>query len=156
MANQDRAVRSPTKSPDRGQSVVELALILPLILLLLVGVIEIGRFAYYSILVASAARAGAQYGAQSLTTAADQTGISNAGQNDGQNVTGLVVTSTQQCGCSGAGLSGTCPATGCAAPNHPLVYVKVTATGNFNPLFNYPGVSNAFAVTSVETMRVAQ
>jgi Flp pilus assembly protein TadG len=156
MAKKNRAVPSPIGSPDRGQSVLELALILPLLLLLMVGVIEIGRFAYYSILVANAARAGAQYGAQSLTTAADQTGISNAGQNDAQNVTGLLVTSTQRCGCSGTGLSGTCPATGCAAPDHPLVYVQVTATGDFNPLFQYPGVSNAFSVTSTETMRVAQ
>jgi Flp pilus assembly protein TadG len=156
MMNRLRAVRSRLGLPEHGQSIVELALVIPVLLLLLVGIIEVGRFAYYSILVANAARAGAQYGAQSLTTAADTTGITTAGQNDGQNVTGLTVTSIQQCGCNGASLGGVCPATGCAAPDHPLVYVQVTATGVFDPLFSYPGVSNQITVTSVEKMRVAQ
>jgi Flp pilus assembly protein TadG len=129
---------------------------MPILLLLLVGIIEIGRFAYYSILVANAARAGAQYGAQSLATAADSPGISTAAKNDGQNVGGLSVTSVQTCGCTGASLSGACPATGCVAPNHALVYVEVTATGSFRPLFNYPGIPNPFTVTSTEKMRVAQ
>src|SRR5262249_45293305 len=156
MTKRHPAVPSRLVLPERGQSVVELALVVPLLLLMLVGIIEVGRFAYYSILVAYAARAGPEQGAQNLTTAADATGITNAGQNDGQNVSGLTVTSIQQCGCSGIALSGTCPATGCAAPNHPLVYVQVTATGVFNPLFSYPGVSKQITVSSVEKMRVAQ
>jgi Flp pilus assembly protein TadG len=138
-----------------GQSLVELALVLPLLLLLLVGTIEIGRFAYYSILVSNAARAGAQYGAQSLVTAADATGMTNAAQNDG--LPGLLVTPTQLCGCTGAGLGacGTIPPA-CVAPNHPLVYVQVTASGTFSSLFSYPGLPPTFAITSTEKMRVAQ
>ena len=66
-----------------GQTVVEVALLLPLLLLLLVGVIEIGRYAYFDILISNAARAGAQYGAQSLIQAADVAGIRTAAQNDG-------------------------------------------------------------------------
>jgi Flp pilus assembly protein TadG len=139
-----------------GQSLVELALVTPLLLLLLVGTIEIGRFAYYSILVSNAARAGAQYGAQSLATAADNAGISTAAKNDAQNITGLTVTSTQLCGCNGASLSGTCPASGCAAPGHGLVYVKVTAAGSFTSLFSYPGIPKTFNVTGTEEMQVAQ
>jgi Flp pilus assembly protein TadG len=130
--------------------------VLPMLLMLLVGVIEIGRFAYYTILVANAARAGAQYGAQSLVTAADTAGIQTAAQNDGQNVNGLTVTSVQTCGCTGNGLSGACPATGCALPEHALVYVQVTATGAFNSLFNYPGLPRSINVSSTEKMRVAQ
>lgn len=144
---------------EAGQSLLELALVLPMLLLLLVGTIEIGRFAYYSILVANAARAGAQYGAQGLATAADNGGIVTAAKNDGQNVTGLTVSAIQTCGCTGtlAGLSGACPAAPpCTLPQHALVYVEVTATGNFNSLFNYPGLPGTFAVTSREKMRVAQ
>jgi Flp pilus assembly protein TadG len=139
----------------RGQSIVELALVTPLLLLLLVGTIEVGRFAYYSIVVSNAARAGAQYGAQSLATAADTAGISTAAKNDAQNITGLTVTSSQLCGCTGAGLSGNCPATGCGA-SHPLVYVQVTASGSFTSLFSYPGIPKTFDVTSTEKMQVAQ
>ena len=50
-------------------------LITPLLLLLLIGVIEFGRFAYLGILVGNAARAGAAYGAQSLAQSADTAGI---------------------------------------------------------------------------------
>lgn len=140
-----------------GQSLVELALVLPMLLLLLVGTIEIGRFAYYSILVANAARAGAQYGAQGLLTAADNAGMLNAAQNDGQNIAGLTVSAVQRCGCTGAGLSGTCPvAPPCTLPNHSLVYVEVTATGTFSSLFNYPGIPPSITLTSTEKMRVAQ
>jgi Flp pilus assembly protein TadG len=140
----------------RGQSLVELALVVPVLLLLLVGIIEIGRFAYYSILVSSAARAGAQYGAQNLMTASDTLGISTAGKRDAQSIAGLTVTSSQRCGCTGATLSTTCPATACVAPNHALVYVRVTAVGAFPSLFSYPGLPATINVTSVEEMRVAQ
>jgi Flp pilus assembly protein TadG len=138
-----------------GQSLVELALILPLLLLLLVGIIEIGRFSYYSILVANAARAGAQYGAQSLITAADVAGIRAAAHNDG--LPSLAVTPRQLCGCTGATL-GACStiAPTCVLPDHPLVYVQVTATHRFPSLFNYPGLPASLRLTSTEKMRVAQ
>ena len=151
-----RVIRMSRVSRTRGQSVLEFALLLPVMLLLMVGIIEVGRFAYYSILVANAARAGAQYGAQGLATAADTPGIQAAAENDGQNLAQLTVTASQQCGCNGASLSGTCPATGCSTPNHPLVYVQVQASGTFNSLFNYPGLPPSFTVSSTEKMRVAQ
>jgi Flp pilus assembly protein TadG len=141
---------------ERGQSLVELAFVVPLLLLLLVGIIEIGRFAFYSILVSNAARAGAQYGAQNLASASDTVGIAAAANRDGQGGTGLTVTSSQECGCSGAALSGTCPATLCVAPNHPLVYVRVQVIGSFPSLFRYPGLPASINVTSIEEMRVAQ
>jgi Flp pilus assembly protein TadG len=147
---------SAAEGRERGQSLVELAFVVPLLLLLLVGIVEIGRFAFYSILVSNAARAGAQYGAQSLAAAADSPGISTAAKNDGQGGTGLTVTSSQKCGCSGATLSATCPATLCVLPNHPLVYVHVQVVGAFPSLFRYPGLPASINVTSVEEMRVAQ
>ena len=42
-----------------GQSLIEIAVLAPIVLSLLLGVIELGRYAYISILVANAARAGA-------------------------------------------------------------------------------------------------
>ena len=141
----------------RGQSLVEFALVLPILLLVLVGTIEIGRFSYYSILVSNAARAGAVYGAQNLATAADFTGIQTAAKNDGQNVAGLTIdTPVVFCGCTNASLTTACPASGCALPNHPLVYIQVTARGSFNALFSYPGVPASINVVSTEQMRVAQ
>jgi Flp pilus assembly protein TadG len=147
------------RKDDRGQSVLELALVLPVLLLLLIGTIEIGRFAYYSIVVSNAARAGAQYGAQNLIAAGDQTGIQTAAKNDA-NIAGLTVTSDLRCGCTGttAQLSGTCPTppTLCTLPEHPLVYVEVNASHKFNSLFNYPGLPASLTLSSTEKMRVTQ
>jgi Flp pilus assembly protein TadG len=134
-----------------GQTVVEVALLLPLLLLLLVGVIEIGRYAYFDILISNAARAGAQYGAQSLIQAADVAGIRTAAQNDG--LAAMTITATQQCGCA-AGALGGCP-TGAVCPQ-PLVYVQVTATDRYSSLFRYPGIPRNLTLTSTVTMRVSQ
>jgi hypothetical protein len=134
-----------------GQTVLELALLLPLMLLLLVGLIEIGRFAYFDILVSNAARAGAQYGAQSLIQAADVNGIQTAAQSDG--LATMTVTSTQHCTCV-AGTLGGCPAGGVCP--RPLVYVQVTASEKFDSLFNYPGLPNSMTLASTATMRVSQ
>lgn len=134
-----------------GQTVVEMAMLLPLLLLLMVGLIEIGRYAYFDILISNAARAGAQYGAQSLIQAADVAGIKTAAQNDG--LAAMTITTQQECGCTAAGLGG-CP-TGGVCPL-PLVYVKVTATDTYNSLFSYPGLPKSLTLTSTVTMRVSQ
>jgi Flp pilus assembly protein TadG len=148
--------RNTPRAAQSGQALLEVALVTPLLLLLAVGIIEIGRYAYYSILVADAARAGAQYGAQNLATAADTAGIQTAAENDGQSLPELKVTVQQECGCTGSSIGGACPATSCASPNHSLVYVKVTVTGKFKSLFKYPGIPKSIHCDSTELMRVAQ
>jgi Flp pilus assembly protein TadG len=148
--------RTARRATQAGQALLEVALVTPLLLLLALGIIEIGRYAYYSILVADAARAGAQYGAQNLATAADTAGIRTAAENDGQNLSQLKVTVQDECGCTGSSIGGACPATACASPNHALVYVKVTVTGKFNSLFKYPGIPQSINCDSTELMRVAQ
>jgi Flp pilus assembly protein TadG len=47
----------------KGQSMVELALILPVIILLLFGILEFGRIFYSYIVITNAAREGARIGA---------------------------------------------------------------------------------------------
>ena len=148
--------RPARRAGESGQTILEVALLTPVLLLLAVGIIEIGRYAYYSILVANAARAGAQYGAQSLATAADTAGIRTAAENDGQNVAGLTVTTQQECGCTGSSIGSSCPATNCSSPSHALVYVQVSTSGKFNSLFKYPGIPTSITVNSTELMRVAQ
>lgn len=148
-----RTRRGQIGSRRNGQTLVELALLLPLLLLLLVGVTEIGRYAYFDILVSNAARAGAQYGAQSLIQAADSDGIIAAAHNDGLN--SMTITPTQQCTC----VSGNTPtAAGCGtgACPRPLVYVQVVATDTYSSLFNYPGLPAQMTLTSTVTMRVSQ
>src|SRR5271156_1139727 len=92
---------------DHGQAFVELALVLPIFLLLLVGVAELGHLAYASIEVSNAARAGVAYGAQSHITASDPAGIQLAATQDSPNITGITASVAQACSCSN-GIAITC------------------------------------------------
>ncbi len=139
---------------DSGSAIAELAVIAPLLVLLLIGLIEVGRFAQYSIVVANAARSGAQYGAQNLGTAADLTGMAAAARNDAQNITGLSATAVQFCRCAD-GTSSTCLPTDCGT-SHRLVFVQVDATGTFTSILHFPAVPASQTITSRATMRVAQ
>jgi Flp pilus assembly protein TadG len=139
---------------DSGSAIAELAVIAPLLVLLVIGLIEVGRFAQYSILVANAARAGAQYGAQNLGTAADFAGMQAAAQNDGQNTAGLSATASQFCRCAD-GTTSTCLPTDCSS-SHRLVFVQVDATGTFQSILHFPYVPTSQTITSRVAMRVAQ
>jgi hypothetical protein len=139
-----RAVAKTCRHTERGQSLVEVAFAVPILLLLMVGLIEVGRFAYFAVLVSNA----------SLITANDKTGITSAAQNDGQIPgTTLTVTPTQWCGCRSNALGGCPSAGGCA---NPLVYVKVVASEDVTSLFHYPGIPPTITLTSTVQMRVAQ
>ena len=144
---------------DSGSSLLELALLTPFLLTLMMGIVELGRYAYYSILVANAAREGAQYGAQNVVTAGDAAGIAQAATGDGQSFAAFAshsVTSAQQCGCSGSSLSTTCPATSCSSPDHPLVYEVVTVSGTVNSMTHFPGIPASMSLQNTVKMRVAQ
>jgi Flp pilus assembly protein TadG len=155
---------------ERGQSLIEVAFLTPLLLSLLVGTIEMGRYAYLSILVGNAARAGAAYGSQSLALSVDATGIQTAATNDFQNngpstavltVSGGNGGSYVSCGCDSGGTitAATCspkvnPNAGTCASGHWVVMVSVKAAATFNSLFKYPGIPASLTVTQTATMRV--
>ena len=147
-----------SKRSQSGAALVEFALVTPLLMLILMGLVEIGRFAYFSILVGNAAHAGAFYGSQTITTAGDSTGMQNAVLNDGQNVTGLQAspapTTFIQCwnGATTAApsASGACTTSG----YHAVEYVQVSATGQFSALINWPGIPQQMNLTRSAVMRV--
>lgn len=62
---------SGTKPTENGQALIELALTLPLLLLILVGMLDLGRVYYAQITITNAAREGARYGASSPFTDSD-------------------------------------------------------------------------------------
>ncbi len=51
------------RKPTRGQGLVEFALVLPLLVLIIFGVLDLGRAFYSLIAITNAAREGARYGA---------------------------------------------------------------------------------------------
>ena len=58
----DTALRFRTIADQRGQALVETALVLPLLLLLLVGLFDVGRAIWLSNTLATAVREGSRYG----------------------------------------------------------------------------------------------
>src|ERR671932_178674 len=60
------------QNQERGQSLIELALTLPILMLILTGVLDLGRAYYAYITVTNAAREGARWGADYQT---DNAGI---------------------------------------------------------------------------------
>ena len=166
------APKKRSRSLPSGQALIELAFLLPILVGLAIGVIEVGRYAYIGILVGNAARAGSAYGAQSLPQSVDTAGIADAARFDfagaasgntsknGLKPATLTVTSAVACGCDNAGtVNGVgCNAAGAGkcATGHWVVTLTVTASGMFNGLFSYPGIPGSISVSRTSSVRVAQ
>jgi Flp pilus assembly protein TadG len=131
---------------ESGTSLVEFAIVLPFLAILLIGLIDFGRYTYDAILAANAARAAVQYGAQNLQSARDTLGMTAAGAADAKGLSGLLVTPTGYCSVSG--VTSPCTTSGAVA------YVKVVASGTFYPLVSYPGLPSSVVVTGSALMRV--
>ena len=93
-------------SPARGVATVEMALMLPFLLVTMIGIIDVARAAFVGIAVANAANAGALYGAQGPGYAVSTDDILAAATADAQ-VTCMIITSSSYCECSD-GSASTC------------------------------------------------
>lgn len=138
-----------------GQALLELALVVPIFFILLIGATEFARLAYAFIEVASAARAGIQYGAQNHTTASDMNGMMQAASNDGSNITNLRATATNFCICSD-GTAVTCANAPTTCTARIIEYVQVATSAVVDPLFHCPGLPKTFTLRGQATMRVGQ
>ena len=67
--------RQLVRQPRRGAAAVEAAVVLPVLLIFIAGIVDIGRLPKYADTLTNAARIGAQYGCTNTTTAADITSI---------------------------------------------------------------------------------
>lgn len=56
-----RFFRNPNQARDPGQELVEFALVLPLLLIVLIGVFDLGRVFHANVTIANASRSGARY-----------------------------------------------------------------------------------------------
>jgi Flp pilus assembly protein TadG len=124
----------------RGGAAVELAVVFPVLLLLLIGVVDYGRVFYTSVTVSNAARAGAEWGQQDFATQIDT---------DGTDAGSIQLNATWYCEC--AGVAHGC--TACAGGSAPEVYVEVTATKVVNMLLKYPGLPGSITIVRKATFR---
>lgn len=84
---------SPTLSENHGQALVELALTLPLLLVILFGVVDLGRLFYAYTTITNASREGARLGVSYgwTTPANTRTAITNQVTQEASNLSGLTI-----------------------------------------------------------------
>jgi Flp pilus assembly protein TadG len=136
---------------------VELALIFPVVALFLIIAADFGRLFFTNVALKDAARAGAQYGSQSVVTAADSSGMIAAAQKDGSSISNLTATANQ-CTCESGTLLTACStysATYCTH-NAQATYVIVNAQATFHTLVHYPGVPSSLTLSGKVVMQVEE
>jgi Flp pilus assembly protein TadG len=132
---------------DGGNVIIEFALALPILSLMLVGMLDLGRFAIDKATLLQAARAGAQYGvaaSQASTnpaaalSATDLANVSTTAQNS-TTLSGVTVTNSLFCECS-SGVSVSCSST-CSSGGTLKNYLTVTTTRAFSSVVGATGIS---------------
>lgn len=154
--------RSQLATTRRGVAIVEFAVVLPVFLLILVPVVDIGMGFYYKVQVSTAAEAGTQYAfVHGWNSAGISTAVTSA--------TGLssIVVSTgyprKACGCANGtqiANQSTPPCTGtpCTDVNsNPMAagtYVFVQAEVVYTPLLAYALMGSSVTLTSQSVVRI--
>jgi len=144
------AVGRGQRSGRRAIATVEFALVAPLLLLLLAGVLDFAMLLRTATCAAFAARAGVEYGSTSSTASSNYTGMQTAALHAAPGVAGMTATATRSCQCSG-GSAISC--SGSCTGGKMLIYVEVTTQVTAPTVFHYSGLSFPSLVTYQASMR---
>jgi Flp pilus assembly protein TadG len=141
-----------------GQALVEAALVVPLLVLLMVGGVELGRVIYAANEVSNAAKTAVQYGARSTGFASDTTGMLIAAQAETSDFTTAAqvtfVTGTPSVtfvcsdGSASTGLSTDCSA------SHLEEILTVMTQATVNPLIHLPLLPHTYTLYGHATQKV--
>jgi Flp pilus assembly protein TadG len=145
---------------ERGSALVELAMVLPLLLLSIVGATDFGRVFYQAMTLTSAARAGATYGGQSKAKSEEFANVQTTAQNAASPLDATAV-ATQICSCGnddGSSLStaptaGACASGTCPTGQHKMYFAQVTMSATFNTISRYPGIPHTIPITRIAIQR---
>lgn len=149
----------PTLASDEvGAAILELALIAPFLILLTIGIIEIGLYTRVAIEVGNAARAGVQYAAQSTSTSTNVAAIQTAATADANEVAALTVTPATYCACGmspGTQINTCTPTPSCGAKDHLDHFVTVTAQKQFTPLIAIVGLPTSMIIKGTASQEIS-
>jgi Flp pilus assembly protein TadG len=125
----------------RGQSLVEFALALPLLVLLVAIAADVGRAFTAYIELGNMAREGARYGAISPATAVDSAGIRTAAVGEGTTIFGMTPTIQSTTGTE-------------TRNSQSYMYVTVTARLDFEPFVQFSPIPASIPIERKVTMMV--
>lgn len=166
-----RAFLKRSRKREDGQSLVEVAVTLPLLLLLVMGGVEFACLGYAAIEVSNSAKAAVQYAAQELALTQDTGGMQTAINNEVTDVPGLAGATLQSATSTIACADGTVPADGNSAGPYAstdcsgssvveTLAVKTTATFTpwaiVNPFLRATNLPTSFTLTGYATQVVLQ
>lgn len=129
---------SAHKSP--GQSLVELALVTPLLLVLLLITADTARAFSAHIEIGNAAREGASYGARSYSAASDTSRIEEAVWQESGEIFGALPIVASHVG----------------TDSHGYDYVEVIVSYQFEPIIDVPGLPGNFTLQRSAQMRILE
>jgi Flp pilus assembly protein TadG len=148
-----RFVPSDIAWDSRGSSVLETALILPLLLLMLCVAVDLGRAFTAAIATTSAAQAGAMYGIQHPS---DVAGMIAAARLDAGTWATVVPTAQFGCQCS----DGSSAVAGCVSEPtcafNSVYYVQLSTTTLYTPVLPYPGLAAGIVLHGKARVRAAR
>jgi hypothetical protein len=142
-----------TRAGNAGSAAIEFALFVPLLLILLMGVVEVGLAKYQAMQVSNSAEAGMLYAAKNgFDPAGIAAAVSNATGTQGITA---VPAPAQFCGCPTAGGVSPveCGAT-CADGSPPGAYVRISAALNHQTILPYPGLPLPSTLTAQSILRL--
>lgn len=135
-----------------GNSMVEFALTLPVVLLMALGAGDLARVFVDAAVMAGASNAGATYGYRTHKASADLAGMEAVMADDAAETDGVSTQADRVCDCPDApGTWIDCTQTTCTNYGLPRVYVRAKTAKQFKTLASYPGVQRVSDMT-VETL----
>ena len=136
---------------DSGSALVELAVALPLLVLLAIGVADFGRMFYTGMVVANAARAAAEFGARKVETW-DSAAANAVGAEEASDIAPVTMTTVKFCRCP----DGSTPACDGACPQPYTwveTYVKTRVQKTLTLMMPYPGLPQTIIYNDSATFR---
>ncbi len=139
-------------SSDSGNALVEFALILPIFVFIVLGLVNYSLRIQSAMQLAEAANAGAAFGAIPGNLA-NVTGMQNAARAAAPGITGLTAVASQIWTCTPGGTQVASSST-CSGYGTPIQYVDVTTSASVPALFSWPGLSSALTLSQTVYIRV--
>lgn len=134
---------------ESGAGAVELALALPMLVVMMLGIADLSLAVNEKMRLTAAARSGAQW---AYGHSGETGGVAAAvTQASGLDATAITTATTSFCGCSG-GANVACDAT-CDDGNGRREYVTITVSESWSPTLNLPGLGS-IELSGTATLRV--
>jgi Flp pilus assembly protein TadG len=140
----------PARS-EAGAALLEFSLIVPLVILMFLGVVDLGLAIAQAMTVEDAARAGAEYGTLP-GKGSDAAGMQIEATNVASGLAGFTAKASTWCSCTPGGAASSCT-TWCGTAI-PIKYVEVDTSATMQILVGWPGLPTSFALTGLAIQRI--